>query len=204
MHKTIILKNIFTDELISKLSEIVARDVAAMCQEDIIAVTQGDYYPLGEEAHKILIDTLPLLPGEKISAKLLKHVKSTGVHTDTNVTENDGQDLNAFARTFIIPLKTQDTYTITFNEFLNPGTPGKEVNSYINSLPVTNQISSDNIEKYFTSFKNNNWIDKLSIEKIFPWLAGDALIFDRNRLHTGDDHLSNSIVKEGIVIWTTI
>lgn len=204
-YKTEILYGALSNELISTLSELVDRDVATLPKEHICTVSQGAYYRLSDEVHDILSSNLPLLPNEKISAQLLKHVASTGVHTDSN--SEYGVDLATFARTIIIPLKTQQTSTIVFDQYLPDGSPGEETPAFINSLPIINKINQTTIEKYlsFSDSSHQEWMTKLSVEAIFSWVAGDVLMFDRTRLHTGDNHVvTGSGPKEGVIVWTTI
>lgn len=203
-HKTEIFKNLISPEILDTLSSLISSAAEDAEEEQIVRAYHGNYYPVGEDATRLISNLLPLLPNEVCSVSLLKHTRVTGPHTDTNIPDHDTvSDPNTFARTFIIPLKTQDTSTIVFEQCMEHGSVGKNMIPYVMNLPVTNQITEDQIEKYFHSSRDEYWLDKLSIEIVFPWIAGDVLAFDRNRIHTGDNHL-NKVEKEGIVIWTTI
>lgn len=204
IYKTEVLKEVFTSELLAEVKLLIEEHIKTLTEDQVVHAYHGNYYSVGEKASKLIVDKLPLFPGEVCAVNLLRHTKVTGPHTDTNIPDDDTRsDPNRFARTMIIPLSTQDTHTITFNQHMALGTRGNDMIKFVEDLPVINQISSDELETYFHSSKDQYWIEKLSVETAFPWIAGDMLVFDRRRIHTGDDHL-DKLEKEGIVIWTDI
>ena len=97
---------------------------------------------------------------------------------------------------------TQDTHTLVFDQHLQPGQRGSEVFDYINNLPEINMLSE--YADYFSQKdQEQDWFTKLSVETVFPWIAGDVLCFDRSRVHCGDNHI-DKVKKYGIVIWTEL
>jgi hypothetical protein len=204
INKTEILKGVFTEDFLSEIQSLIEQHMKTLSADQVVRAYHGDYYSVGQEATDLITAKLPLLPGEVCAVNLLRHTKVTGPHTDTNIPDDDTcSDPNRFARTMIVPLKTQDTYTITFNQHMALGTRGNDMVEFVQDLPAINKISNEELETYFSSSKDQYWIEKLSVETAFPWIAGDALVFDRRRIHTGDDHL-DKLEKEGIVIWTDI
>lgn len=204
-YKTEIFKGLISSEKLNLIKTLVDESASSLSENEIVHAYHGDYYRVGEEAFKLLANSLPLMPNEVCSSlTLLKHRRPTGPHTDSNISDTDlVSDPKKFARTFIVPLKTQETNTITFNEKLPFGTVGKETPEFISNLPVTNLIPKELIDKYFRNMEVGPWANKLSIETVFSWIAGDVLAFDRNRIHTGDDHIGK-VDKEGIIVWTEI
>lgn len=205
IHKTQIFKNLFTSSFLTEITKLVFDYIQNLNENQILKVSHGIYYPVSKEVNDLLAQKLPLLPKETMNASFLKHSVPTGPHTDTNISDEDFMsNVNNFARTFIIPLRTQDTYTITFNQHMEKGTRGNDLYKYLNTLPdLTESISTHDKDLYFKNMIAGEWEKKLSIEVIFKWEAGDILVFDRHRVHTGDYHLGK-IEKEGLVIWSNI
>lgn len=201
-YKTEIFKNLISEDQLETLRTLVNQSMAS---SNILEVSHGKYYSVSMEVANFLNKILPLLPNEEARPSLLKHSSPTGPHTDTNVADEDlaNTDLSTFARTFIIPLVTQDTHTITFNQKMPNGSLGKNIGNFINDLPDINELSLETFNEYFGSPNDLYWLNKLSIETIFPWVAGDVLVFDRARIHSGDNHLGK-VEKQGLVVWTTV
>lgn len=197
VHPTQILKQVFDSNVLSLISNLVYENISNLSDEEIVKASHGNYFPLGDHASQLILSRLPLLDNEIGNPTLLRHSTVTGPHTDHN--HDNGK--HAVLRTFVIPLKTLNTYTITFNEFMPVGSIGKNLIDYVSNLPDVNMIGQNEIKKYFSISKKQYWISKLSIETVFKWIAGDVLIFDRRRIHTGDDHIGKC-EKEGLVIWT--
>lgn len=204
-YQTQILKDFIPADILDLLKTHIRNVYSSLSEKDLVHAPHGYYYPAGEEVHNIVNKVLPLMPNEVCSSvNMLVHTKPTGPHTDTNLSDTDFiSDPNHFARTFIIPLETQPTHTITFEQVMPLGTLGNDMPEFIDSLPNLNALSQSEIDRYFHSFARPYWTSKLSIETVFPWIAGDVLVFDRHRVHTGDDHLGQ-VDKQGLVIWTTL
>lgn len=166
----------------------------------------GTYYIFSWKVNDIIKTWLPLLPGEIPSVIwMLSGTTYTGVHADTHATDSGDFGLVTLGRTIIIPLETQNTHTISFNQRLPTGYNGDFAFQHIMTLPTINEITEEQYQKYF-SFKDTFLLgmEKLSIECAFPWVKGDMFAFDRHRLHTGDNHIDNGVKeKRGIVVWTT-
>jgi hypothetical protein len=206
-YKTEILKTQIPLSVLSNLKTIVENDVSTYQKNQPVGAPHGTYYPVGEVAHDIVRDNLPLIENERLYVSFLQHSQPTGPHTDTNISPGDTySDPKRFARTFIIPLETQDTHTITFNECMDHGSVGSQMNQFMSSLPERNLMSVEVYNKYL-SWKTSEmmyYYSRLSVETIFPWIAGDVLVFDRKRMHTGDNHLDKMPVKKGIIVWSEI
>jgi hypothetical protein len=184
--------------------------------EDLIA---GKTFNLNQAIYEQIKTFLPLLPNEHGHLHFSINDPATGLHSDKNYNYEYGDKLiQNFARTFIIPLFTQSTYTIVFNEALPKEVKQIEMHEYMKTLPVINKITLEDRKKFFEfddnvlpitgrpdETCNNTWLEKLSIETIFPWVGGDVLIFDRNKIHTGDNYQKHGVPeKKGMIIWTSI
>lgn len=199
MEHTQILKQCLNDNILKQINE----SIKTLPEDRAVGSAQGNYYPIDEHVSQLILDQLPLHPNEKGFVNILKHEIVLTPHTDTNLADDSpltSDDLKNFCRTFIVPVVTQDTHTIVFDQHLQPGQRGNEMDDYVDSLPSINML--DQYADYFSpKDKEENWFTKLSIETIFPWIAGDVLCFDRNRIHCGDNHI-DKVKKYGIVIWT--
>lgn len=202
-YKTEIFNNLIPEDSLAVIKALVDQSTSSLSEDEIVHAYHGDYYRVSEDAFNLIVNMLPLMPNEVCSSlTLLKHSRPTGPHTDTNISDDDlVSDPKKFARTFIIPLETQETNTITFNERMPQGTRGNGMYQFISDLPVLNSLSPDLIEEHFHNMEFDSWVDKLSIETIFPWIAGDVLALDRCRIHTGDNHVGKA-EKKGIIVWT--
>ena len=202
-YKTEIFNNLIPEDSLAVIKALVDQSAASLSEDEIFRADHGDYYRVGEDAFNLIANMLPLMPNEVCSSlTLLKHKRPTGPHTDTNISDEDlVSDPKKFARTFIIPLETQETNTITFNEKMPHGTSGNGMYQFISDLPVLNSLSPELIQEHFGNMEVDSWVKKLSIETIFPWIAGDVLALARSRIHTGDNHLGKA-QKKGIIVWT--
>ncbi len=206
-YKTEILKDFIPQVVLDSIRETVEKDVANLINNDSVGAVHGTYYPVSNEIHDRLRKLLPLLDEEKLYVSYLKHSQPTGPHTDTNISPGDtSSDPNKFARTFIIPLETQDTNTITFNEYMEHGSVGEQMHEFIAALPETNSITEEIYKQYLNweTEKLKFYYSRLSVEIIFPWIAGDVLIFDRKRIHTGDNHLNKMTNKQALIVWSQV
>lgn len=201
MYKTEILKNIIPEESLSQIYEAILGYISPETLS--LKAFHGNYYALDDTLTTAISAFLPLLPNEIPSSLFLALRTSTGLHSDTNLLAGDNADITKYGRTFVIPFETINTHTITFDQILPRGTEGKLAIPYIKSLPIINAISQEEIDMYFKSLAHEYWINKLSVETVFPWVAGDVLLLDRHRIHTGDDHPSE-VDKKCILVWTKI
>lgn len=201
MEHTQILKQCLDNDLLIKIND----SLKTLPKDKAVHTPQGNYYPIDSTISQLIIDRLPLHPNEKCFVNILKHETVLSLHTDTNVAEDSTtteEDIKKFCRTFIIPVVTQDTHTIVFHQHLQPGQRGSELFDYIDRLPTINMLSEHS--DYFShEDKQQDWFTKLSIETVFPWVAGDVLCFDRTKAHCGDNHIGK-VKKYGIVIWTEL
>ncbi len=197
MYKTEIIKNVFSnEELIHLISLIEAHEPDP---DQIVISSIGKGVPIGGAAIRFVNEKLPKLDNEQLSIKMLIANIPGGPHSDT-YTENI-EESKYFARTIIVPLYTCNTNTIIFNEKL-PNLV--EVGKYIDSLENVNSIDDETYEKYLTHMPRE-WTNKLTIDTIFPWIAGDILVFDRHKIHCSDNYEKNGLTnKRGLVIWTEI
>lgn len=199
-YKTEIFKNHIPLDILKECATLAEKNIAETSNS--VWSVHGTYYPVLNTIREMLQPFLLLLPNEVPIIQYLIHSRPTGVHTDSNL---DGHsDPTTFARTFIIPVETQDTITITFKEHLPKGVYGNSVPEFLKNLPASKTIDQQFIENELSYDLDNvrSFYDKLNIETVFKWNAGDMLVFDRSRLHTGDNHLKKNISKKGFIIWS--
>ena len=202
MHDTKIIKNFLSSDQIKLLKELVDKNPLS----EIVEAPVGRYLGVSPEIIKFLNNSIDKLPNEILFIKILDATTPGGPHADTSLPIPLPVDyvIPNFARTFIIPIETTNTNTLVFNESIPIG---EDTIGYIsNTMPrlSNNSISKETYEKYLTHC-SKNWCEKLSIDVVFPWIAGDILIFDRNKLHCSDNYITNELSnKKGFVIWSEL
>ena len=108
------------------------------------------------------------------------------------------------AWTFIIPLYTVDSNTITFAESDNSI---KTIDECIEKRnPPKHGIQID--EEIYNNYLSHTcpWIyDYITVEKIFPWTKGTIYASDRRKFHTSDNYPARGVKKkQAIIMWTSI
>lgn len=89
---------------------------------------------------------------------------------------------------------------------------GPEPSSVVTNTPVYDYAGIENLiaedfdktlyEKYFTHMYPQ-WLNGLSIEKVFTWKPKDCIVFHRHRLHSASDFRKNNITRKiGLSIFT--
>lgn len=129
------------------------------------------------------------------------------IHNDVNSAnyQHDKDNTNLVpAWTFIIPLHTVDSNTITFaqsDEYI------KTIGEWIEKRSPPNhgmQIDDDTYDKYLSH--TPRWVyDYITLEKIFPWTKGTIYASNRRKFHTSDNYPARGVKKkQAIVMWTSI
>lgn len=202
-HPTNVINKFLSNEQLGKIKNLINSYVSS----DIVEAPIGRYVGVSPELDVMLNQLIPKLPNEVLFIKILEATIPGGPHSDTSLPNPLSNDfvIPNFARTFIIPHETVDTNTILFNEVLPTGVDNI---NYINNMPpiidIEKIISKDTYTKYL-SHCSEQWIDKFSIDTIFPWVAGDMLVFDRRKIHCSDNYVSHGLKnKKGFVIWSEI
>lgn len=203
MHPTIVINKFLSSEQLTKIKSLIDLHEST----DITPAPIGRYIGISMELTSMLNKLIPKLPNEILYIKILEATIPGGPHSDTYVPNPLPKDfvLTNFARTFIIPFQTVDTNTILFNEMLPTG---GDHNEFINNMPQirdTEKIISNETYTKYLSHCEESTCAKFSIDTIFPWTAGDMLIFDRQKIHCSDNYATHGLKsKRGFVIWSEV
>jgi hypothetical protein len=174
--------------------------------EDIVPAPIGRYTSVDPRVSHMIDSLVDHVPNEILFVRMMEAHSPGGPHAD------NGRVLPAahtvppqqFARTFIIPINTEPTHTVLFNQSMPLGISVFDHMATLKPLAPELAVGQETGQRYLTHV-SPNWLSKLSIDVIFPWNAGDALIFDRNRLHCSDNWADNGLeAKQGFVIWSEI
>jgi hypothetical protein len=204
MHTTEIIRNFLSPAQLDTVNELIATYDSS---NDTVEAPIGRYIGVSSEVNDIINKLVDKLPNEVLFVKVLDAIIPGGPHADTALPNPLPANFvipNA-ARTFIIPLHTCNSHTILFHQVLPLQVDTIEyITNSMGYLPEDTHITDVEYEKYLSHI-NAQWRKKLSIETIFPWIAGDMLIFDRNKIHCSDNYLKNDLTgKRGFVIWSEI
>ena len=203
MYETQVIRNFLTAEQLSQLQQWVAEWDSS---QDIVPAPIGRYIGVSPQVDSMLNSLIDCVPGERLFVRILEATSPGGPHADNGLPTPLPPDypIPNWGRTFIIPLTTQETHTVIFNQSLPPGV---SVGEHIDRLPLLDprqSVGQVTAQQYLTH-TGRPWLDRLSIDCIFPWHAGDMLVFDRSRIHCSDNWTSSGIdVKRGFVIWSEI
>lgn len=150
------------------------------------------YYSVGQRAENLLNSILPKLENESLRIHYYVSHGFAGPHSDKGWIKG--------GRTYIIPLENATSYTVVFNQIDN--NPDFNNNFFANAPTLNEEIKE---EYKHIDLSHLGDPEKLSIECAFFWVAGDALIFDRKKLHCSDNFINKNIgPKKAIVIWSEI
>lgn len=204
MYTTEIIKNFLSPDQLDTINQLISIYDSS---DDTVEAPIGRYMGVSSKVNDIINKLVDKLPNEVLFVKVLDATIPGGPHADTTLPNPLPANFvipNA-ARTFIIPLHTCNSHTIVFHQELPLQVDTVEyITNSMEYLPDGKHISDEDYEKYVPHI-NIQWRRKLSIETVFPWIAGDVLIFDRNKIHCSDDYLKNGLTgKRGFVIWSEI
>jgi len=201
MYKTSIIKNFLSDNQLSTIRDLV--NSYEQTASDIVEAPIGRYLGVSTELDILLNGLIEKLPNEILFIKILDATIPGGPHSDTYLPPNP-VTIPKFARTFIIPFEDTNTNTVLFNEALPIG---EDMFHHINNVlaKATSSIITEEIHSKYLTHCSLEMCEKLSLDVIFPWIAGDMLIFDRTKLHCSDNYVVNNLEnKKGFVIWSEI
>ena len=201
MYKTSIIKNFLSDGQLSRIRDLV--NSYEQNETDIVEAPIGRYLGVSSELDILLSRLIEKLPNEVLFIKILDATIPGGPHADTYLPPNP-VTIPKFARTFIIPFEDTNTSTVLFNEALPIG---EDMFHHINNVLVkaTSSLITKEIYSKYLTHCSLALCEKLSLDVIFPWIAGDMLIFDRTKLHCSDNYVVNNLEnKKGFVIWSEI
>lgn len=201
MHKTKVIPGFLSQSQLSQINQWVDSYDSS---HDIVTAPIGRYIGVDPRVTDLLVSLIPRLPNEVLFIRILEATSPGGPHADNSIPSPRPDPMPNFARTFIIPLYTQETSTIVFDQTMSPG---QDLFEHMQSLPLldTRQSVGQVTGRQYLSHTGREWLDRLSINCLFPWHAGDLLIFDRSRIHCSDNWQTNGIsVKRGFVIWSEI
>lgn len=202
-YPTNIVKQFLSSEQLNKIKNLIDSYVIT----EIVEAPIGRYVGVSPELDVMLNELIPKLPNEVLFIKIIEATIPGGPHSDTSLPNPLPKDyvIPNFARTFIIPFETVDTNTILFNEILPTGSNHSD---YINNMPLirdTEKIISNEVYNKYLSHCSKSMCATLSIDTVFPWVAGDMLIFDRQKIHCSDNYSSCGLkIKRGFVIWSEV
>jgi hypothetical protein len=190
----------------NQLAEI-QRGVAAWdSTHDVVPAPIGRYLGVSPEVDQQLNSLIDCLPNEQLFIRILDATSPGGPHADNGLPQPLPPDypIPNFGRTFIIPLTTQSTHTVVFNQAMPLGVGICDHMERLEPLDPRQCVGQETGQQYL-SHTGREWLDRLSIDVIFPWHAGDLLVFDRSRIHCSDNWAVNGLEsKQGFVIWSEI
>jgi len=215
MYKTEILNNFISIQDLENIRQTIERYISPNNIHNVNSPI-GIYYDIGEETRTLVDNIIVKLPSEVVNIKMLDSVTPGGPHSDTSP-PRDSDDpervLPKFARTFIIPLETIDTYTIVFNEYIPDQLLNNRNVSHDSYADAVNNYLQNELERigdpidHITHQKYLSHVDssRLSINTVFPWVAGDILVFDRRMIHCSNNYIvENVISRRALILWSEI
>lgn len=141
-----------------------------------------------------VIKKLEQLLNEKINTTvgmLLKAEIPWNIHTD--YLKGDQKPKGAF----LIPLLTQNTHTVIFNEECLTNFPDFiEKNKKLEN-------NAKSLYKTLCSHVTENELEYVSLLAAYKWYAGSVIFWDRKLLHCSDNFLKNGLTeKKALIIFT--
>jgi hypothetical protein len=203
MYPTQVIKQFLNKD---QLAEINQWSEAYDASGDIVPAPIGHYLGVSPEVDSMIKSLIPTLPNELLFVRILEATSPGGPHADNGLPLPlpDDYPIPNFARTFIIPLTNQETNTIVFNQAMPLGISIYDHMASLPALDVRDSVGQETYQRYLTH-SGKDWMARLSIDVVFPWQAGDLLVFDRSRIHCSDNWAVNELgVKRGFVIWSEI
>jgi len=125
---TEIVENYFTVEEMDYISSECPTNIQPTSSSN-----SGDYYPIPSHVEKLINERITKLPNEVFFINLFDSKLPCGPHADINPSTNaNSLDVDALARTIIIPLDTYDSATAVFHQQLDY----RETKDAILSFPI--------------------------------------------------------------------
>lgn len=203
MYPTQVIKGLLHGPQLAQVQAWVAQYDSS---HDVVPAPIGRYIGVSPEVDQLLNTLIDCVPGEQLFIRILEATSPGGPHADNGLPTPLPPDypIPNFGRTFIIPLTTQETHTVVFNQAMPLGVG---ICQHMDALPqLAPEVAVGQMtgQQYLTH-TGRDWLDRLSIDCVFPWQEGDMLVFDRSRIHCSDNWQTTSItVKRGFVIWSEI
>lgn len=164
--------------------------------EKKVVFDYGTYYSVGEKAESILKSLLPRLPNEELHVFLLESTFPPLPHRDRHFIEG---------RTYVVPIEECDPETITTIVFNETQTLQESNDQFFENAPDVPSNFSQDFRNTHLGHVPQEKVNKLSIETIFPYVLGDAIVFDSSKVHCSNDYRSQKISKKrGILVWSNI
>jgi len=147
---------------------------------------------------QLILSGLPDVISHNIIVESIIHLQSFipyEFHCDYGWSE-PGDDECPFV-VVIIPFETIDAKTIVCNQYMH-GLHFIHYKEQSAPLPVEQQMPEEEYLKYFS----HCWPQErpyISIDKIFEWKAGSALVFDQRYIHASDNFLKHGLTEKNCI-----
>lgn len=193
-YPTEIYKQIIDHDSIEQIRQAINEHL--LNPEKKVEFDYGTYYSVGEEAHSLVNQLLPKFPNEELSIFLLESTYPPHAHRDRHFLDG---------RTYIVPIEECDPDSISTIVFNETQTLTETNDEFFKNAPITNNPVT--AEFYHSHLRHipENYIDKLSVETVFPYVLGDIMVFDSAKVHCSNYYRTYDVVKKrGLVIWSNI
>jgi hypothetical protein len=203
MYQTQVIKGLLQGSVLAQIQQGVLHYDSS---HDVVTAPIGRYIGVSSEVDQVLKSLIPTLPNEVLFTRILEATTPGGPHADNGLPTPlpPNYVMPRFGRTFIIPLTTQPTHTVVFDQAMPLGVSIYDHMESLAPLDPGRAVGAETGQRLLTH-TGRAWLDRLSIDCIFPWQAGDMLVFDRSRIHCSDNWAITGLEdKRGFVIWSEI